>query len=79
MVVTKSIFFTSYSAFNHKIGGFSMIGGLGVPELIIIFLIILVLFGANKIPKIAKDLGGGIREFKKSISGENDDDKKDKS
>ncbi|PKL37554.1 MAG: twin-arginine translocase TatA/TatE family subunit [Spirochaetae bacterium HGW-Spirochaetae-1] len=56
-----------------------MIGGLGVPELIIIFLIILVLFGANKIPKIAKDLGGGIREFKKSISGENDDDKKDKS
>lgn len=54
-----------------------MIGGLGVPELVIIFLIILVLFGANKIPRIAKDIGGGIREFKKSISGEDDDDKKE--
>ena len=54
-----------------------MIGGLGVPELVIIFLIILVLFGANKIPRIAKDLGGGIREFKKSISGE-DEENKDK-
>jgi sec-independent protein translocase protein TatA len=56
-----------------------MIGGLGVTELVIIFLIILILFGAGKIPKIAKDLGGGIREFKKSISGENDDDDKKKS
>lgn len=56
-----------------------MIGGLGIPELVIIFLIILVIFGANKIPKIAKDIGGGIREFKKSINNEdNDDEKKDK-
>ena len=56
-----------------------MLGGLGVPELVIIFMIILILFGANKIPKIAKDLGGGIREFKKSISGEIDEDNKNKS
>ena len=55
-----------------------MIGGLGIPELVIIFLIILVLFGAGKIPKIAKDIGGGIREFKKSLSGEEKDDKSDK-
>ncbi len=55
----------------------AFIGGLGIPELVIIFLIILVLFGANKIPKIAKDIGGGIREFKKSIS-ESDHDDKDK-
>ncbi|MFC1669182.1 twin-arginine translocase TatA/TatE family subunit [Spirochaetota bacterium] len=54
-----------------------MFGGLGIPELVIIFLIILVLFGANKIPKIAKDIGGGIREFKKSISGEKDDEDED--
>ena len=51
-----------------------MIGGLGMQELIIIFLIVLVLFGAGKIPKIAKDIGGGIREFKKSLSGENKED-----
>lgn len=50
-----------------------MIGNIGLPELIIIFLIVLFLFGAGKIPKIARDIGGGIREFKKSISGENDD------
>jgi sec-independent protein translocase protein TatA len=45
---------------------------LGVPELAIIFLIIIVLFGANKIPQIGKGLGEGIRNFKK---GMNDGDK----
>ena len=40
---------------------------LGVPELAIIFLIIIVLFGANKIPQIGKGLGEGIRNFKKGI------------
>ncbi len=50
----------------------------GMGELVIIFLIVLVLFGAGKIPKIAKDMGGGIREFKKAISGESDDKKEDK-
>ena len=41
--------------------------GLGVPELAIIFLIIIVLFGANKIPQIGKGLGEGIRNFKKGV------------
>src|SRR5436309_12067439 len=46
---------------------------LGVPELIIIFLIIVVLFGANKIPQIGKGLGEGIRNFKKGMNdGENE-------
>ena len=53
-----------------------MLGGVGVPELIIIFFIVLLLFGAGKIPKIAKDLGGGIREFKNSLNKSNDDDQK---
>ena len=46
----------------------------GMGELVIIFLIVLVLFGAGKIPRIAKDLGSGIREFKKSIKDEKDDE-----
>ncbi|HPD78989.1 MAG TPA: twin-arginine translocase TatA/TatE family subunit [Spirochaetota bacterium] len=46
----------------------------GIGELVIIFLIVLVLFGAGKIPRIAKDLGSGIREFKKSIKDEKDDE-----
>jgi sec-independent protein translocase protein TatA len=38
--------------------------GLGVPELIIIGLIILFIFGAKRIPEIGKGLGGAIKEFK---------------
>ncbi len=40
------------------------IGGLGGWEIMIIMLVMLVFFGANKIPEIAKGLGRGIREFK---------------
>jgi len=39
-------------------------GSLGPTELIIIFAIILLLFGANKLPELARGLGKGIREFK---------------
>jgi len=41
--------------------------GIGMPELLIILLICLLLFGANRLPEIGKSLGEGIREFKKSI------------
>jgi TatA/E family protein of Tat protein translocase len=41
-------------------------GSLGAPELILIFLVILIFFGANKIPDIARGFGKGIREFKKA-------------
>jgi sec-independent protein translocase protein TatA len=50
--------------------------GLGMGELIVVFLIILLVFGAGRIPKIAKDLGSGIREFKKSMEGIVEDDPK---
>jgi sec-independent protein translocase protein TatA len=42
--------------------------GLGFPELIVIFIIAFFIFGANKLPDIGKDLGKGIRSFKKAIS-----------
>ncbi|MBN2040759.1 MAG: twin-arginine translocase TatA/TatE family subunit [Spirochaetes bacterium] len=47
----------------------------GIWELVIIFFIVLLIFGAGKIPKIAKDIGGGIKEFKKSLDDTNDKDK----
>lgn len=49
-------------------------GPFGMGELIVVFLIILVLFGAGKIPKIAKDLGGGIKEFKKAVTNDEKSD-----
>ncbi|MBZ0167854.1 Sec-independent protein translocase protein TatA/E [Candidatus Methylomirabilis lanthanidiphila] len=41
--------------------------GLGMPELLIILLIALLIFGAAKLPQIGSSLGGAIREFKKSF------------
>jgi sec-independent protein translocase protein TatA len=43
---------------------FNFLGGLGAPEIILIVIAILVLFGAKKIPDFMRGLGQGIREFK---------------
>ena len=45
-----------------------MFGNLGFPELVIIMVVILLLFGAKRIPEIAGSMGKGIREFKKNIN-----------
>jgi sec-independent protein translocase protein TatA len=50
-----------------------MLGGIGPMELIIILLIVILLFGGRKIPEIAKGLGKGIRDFKSSLSGQEED------
>jgi sec-independent protein translocase protein TatA len=44
-------------------------GSLGVPELIVIFLIIVLLFGGSRLPLIGKGLGEGIRNFRKGLRG----------
>ena len=52
--------------------------GLGPTELMVILVIILVLFGASKIPQLARGLGKGISEFKHGLKeGEEDDVKKE--
>ncbi len=43
------------------------LGGLGMWEIVLIFLVILLLFGAKRLPEIGSSLGKGIREFKGSI------------
>ena len=47
--------------------------GIGMPELLIIFLIVLVVFGAGKLPQLGKGLGQGISNFREGLKG---DDKK---
>ena len=45
-----------------------MFGGFGMWEMIFIFLVVLLLFGAKRLPEIGSSLGKGIREFKSSVS-----------
>lgn len=47
----------------------AFIEGIGGPELMLIMFIILLLFGANRLPELAKGLGKSVREFKKAASG----------
>ncbi len=50
--------------------------GLGVTELVIIFLIVLILFGAKRIPQLGSGLAEGIRNFTKTFKGSDDEDDK---
>jgi sec-independent protein translocase protein TatA len=50
-----------------------MLGGIGMQELLVIFLIVLLLFGAKRIPDIAKGLGRGISDFKKAMKDTTDE------
>lgn len=54
-----------------------MFGSIGMPELIIGLVVILLLFGAKRVPELARGLGSGVREFKKGTTeGEVEDKKK---
>ena len=50
-----------------------MIGGLGMTELIVILVIVLVIFGAGKLPEVGGALGKGIKNFKSSMSDTSED------
>lgn len=45
-----------------------LIGGIGLPEILLIALIILLLFGGKKIPELMKGLGKGVRSFKEGVN-----------
>jgi sec-independent protein translocase protein TatA len=47
---------------------YTMLGSIGMPELIVIFVIALVVFGPRKLPELGRSLGRGIAEFKKATN-----------
>ncbi len=48
-----------------------MFSNIGMPEILIILVVVLLLFGAKRLPEIGSSMGKGIREFKKSINDMN--------
>jgi sec-independent protein translocase protein TatA len=56
-----------------------MLPGIGPMELIVVLVIALIVFGPKKLPDLGRSLGGGMREFKNSITGGDDQDEPQKS
>ena len=54
---------------------FALLGPLGLPEMLIILAIVILIFGANRLPELGRGIGAGIRNFKAGFK--DDDDKKD--
>jgi sec-independent protein translocase protein TatA len=47
--------------------------GLGIPEVLVILVIIVLIFGTSRIPELGRGLGQGIKNFKKAIKGEDEE------
>jgi sec-independent protein translocase protein TatA len=56
-----------------------MFGSFGWQEMLLVFLIALILFGARRLPEIGRSLGQAMREFKRTISGLSDEEDSGKS
>ena len=51
-----------------------MPGFIGIPELLLLGLVVLLVFGPKRLPDVGRSLGSGLREFKNSIGGSKDDE-----
>jgi sec-independent protein translocase protein TatA len=58
--------------------GRPMFGTLGAPELVLILVVVMLLFGTKRLPELGRSLGEGIRSFKKAMSDEPEDPTKKK-
>jgi sec-independent protein translocase protein TatA len=50
--------------------------GLGFPEMVLIFVIIVLIFGTSRLPELGRGIGEGIKNFKKSVRDEPEEEKK---
>ncbi len=57
-------------------GEFFMFGSLGTGELLVIAVVVILVFGVNKIPQLGKGLGEGIRNFKSALNTDEEETKK---
>ena len=48
--------------------------GIGLPEILILLLVALLIFGPKRLPEMGRSLGRGMREFKDSVTGKDDDE-----
>ena len=73
----KSFIFVAnkYCVMNIDSNILNSAGWLGTPEIVIIVLVIILLFGGRKIPELMKGLGKGIKEFKEGVADDKDKDK----
>jgi sec-independent protein translocase protein TatA len=53
-----------------------MFGSLGFTEILLILLIVILIFGTSRIPELGRGLGEGIKNFKKSLKGDEEPEKK---
>jgi sec-independent protein translocase protein TatA len=51
-------------------------GSLGLPEILVILLIVILIFGASRLPEIGRGIGKGIRNFKESVRDNNGDERR---
>jgi len=58
----------------HIAGG--VMFGLGFPELLLILVIVVLIFGTSRIPELGRGLGEGIRNFRKGMKGDDEEPKK---
>jgi sec-independent protein translocase protein TatA len=57
---------------------FVVLGLLGTPELLVIFAVVLLIFGGKKVPELMRGLGKGVKEFKDAKDGKNDSSDEEK-
>jgi sec-independent protein translocase protein TatA len=61
---------TEYNSFYKEKESEEIMGSFGLPEILLILVVVLLLFGPGRIGKVAGELGSGIRNFRKGLQGD---------